>query len=98
MKWLGRRQSDNFERRGSGGKGFALGGIGTVIAVIIALIMGKNPLQIFNEVTQGASTEQTTPSNGPATEAEQFSRVVFADTEDVWNKIFADMGEDYKEP
>lgn len=98
MKWMGRRQSDNFEKRGSGGKGIALGGIGTVIAIIIALIMGKNPLQILNEVGQGTNTEQTTTTNGPATEAEQFSRVVFADTEDVWNKIFAEMGQEYKEP
>lgn len=96
---MGRRQSDNFERRGSSGKGIALGGIGTVIAIIIAIIMGKNPLQILNEVGQGASTEQTTTTEGgPATEAEQFSRVVFADTEDVWNKIFSEMGQDYKEP
>ena len=38
MKWLGRRQSDNFET-GGGGKGLAIGGIGTVIAVIIGLII-----------------------------------------------------------
>ena len=50
MKWKGRSGSDNVEDRRSGGKGFALGGIGTIIVVIIALLMGKNPMQMINQV------------------------------------------------
>jgi len=99
MKWLGRRQSDNFET-GGGGKGFAIGGIGTVIVVIIGLIMGKSPAELLNQVQNATQTEQTNtnPDEANLSEAEQFTRVVLADTEDVWNQLFKEMGINYKEP
>jgi predicted metalloprotease len=98
MKWIGRRQSDNFENRGKGGKGFALGGIGTIIVVVIALLMGKNPMQLLDQVGSSVGTEQSVSSNEPQSEAEAFTRVVQADTEDVWNKIFSEMNMTYQEP
>lgn len=98
MKWIGRRQSDNFENRGKGGKGFALGGIGTIIVVIIALLMGKNPMQLLDQVGSSVSTEQSVTPEGQQSEAEAFTRVVQADTEDVWNKIFNEMDMTYQEP
>ena len=66
MQWRGRRESGNVEdMRGSGGgrRGLALGGVGTIVVVIIGLIMGKNPLELLQVVTQnaGAPTEQTEP-------------------------------------
>lgn len=99
MKWLGRRQSGNFET-GGGGKGLAIGGIGTVVAVIIGLIMGKSPAELLNQVQNATQTEQTNtnPDQANLSEAEQFTRVVLADTEDVWNQLFENMGEQYKEP
>ena len=98
MKWIGRRQSDNFENRGKGGKGFALGGIGTIVVVLIALLMGKNPMQLLDQVGGSIGTEQGVSSNEPQSEAEVFTRVVQADTEDVWNKIFNEMNMTYQEP
>ena len=98
MKWIGRRQSDNFENRGKGGKGFALGGIGTIVVVLIALLMGKNPMQLLDQVGGSIGTEQGVSSSEPQSEAEAFTRVVQADTEDVWNKIFNEMNMTYQEP
>ena len=101
MKWLGRRQSGNFETGGGGGgKGLAIGGIGTVIVVIIGLIMGKSPAELLNQVQNAAQTEQTNtnPDEANLSEAEKFTAVVLADTEDVWNQLFETMGEQYKEP
>ena len=51
MRWEGRRESDNVEdRRSLGGKGIAMGGIGgTIIIVVIALLLGKDPLQMLQQ-------------------------------------------------
>ncbi len=99
MKWLGRRESSNVEFGGGGNGGkFALGGIGTIVVVIIGLIMGKNPIELINQVSQsGAQTEQTTGID-PQTEASKFTKVVLADTEDIWTKIFAENNMQYVQP
>ncbi len=97
MKWQGRRQSDNFERRGPG-KGIAIGGIGTVVIIILGLLFGKDPSQLLNAIQDQSADTQTEVSSGPQSEAEAFTRVVQADTEDVWNKIFRNHGEKYLEP
>lgn len=101
MQWRGRRESGNVEdRRGMGGGGLAIGGgIGTVVIVIIALIMGRNPLELLQTVNQGqpAPTEQYTPSAAEE-EAASFVKVVLADNEDVWHKIFEENGATYQEP
>lgn len=105
MQWRGRRESSNVEdMRGSGGgrKGFALGGLGTILVIVIALVMGKNPLQLLQVVgglTGGAPTEQTQVPNQQADDdAASFVKVVLADNEDVWHKIFEQEGMQYKEP
>lgn len=98
MKWLGRRESSNVEFGGGGGK-FALGGIGAIIAVIVGLIMGKNPMDLISELTQGGSqTEQVQSGVDPQSEASKFTKVVLADTEDIWTQIFKENGMVYKQP
>lgn len=101
MQWRGRRESGNVEdRRGLGGKGIAVGGIGTVVVVIIALIMGKNPMDLLQSVNQGqpAATEQVAEPSAAEQEAASFVKVVLADNEDVWHKLFEENGATYAEP
>ena len=97
MLWKGRRQSGNVQDvRGMGRGGLVLGGgLGTIVVVVLALLFGKNPMEVLQSTDPNATTQQTAPIND---EASQFVRVVLADNEDVWNKIFADMGKDYPEP
>ncbi|MBS1613964.1 MAG: neutral zinc metallopeptidase [Bacteroidetes bacterium] len=100
MQWRGRRESGNVEdKRGMGGKGIAVGGVGTIVVIIIALIMGKNPADLMQAVNQGqpAPTEQHVPSAAEE-EAASFVKVVLADNEDVWHKIFEENGATYQEP
>ena len=97
MKWQGRRQSDNFEKRGKG-TGMAIGGIGTVVIIILGLLFGKDPSQLLGSLQDQSAVNQTENTDGPQSEAEAFTRVVQADTEDVWNKIFKDYGKTYTEP
>jgi predicted metalloprotease len=107
MQWLGRRESDNVEddRGGGGGGGggrFALGGgIVSIIALAIYYFTGVDTSQLLNQVASNgpAQTEQRAKDpNAPKDEASQFVGVVLADTEDIWTKIFNDMGKTYEKP
>jgi len=104
MQWRGRRESGNVEDMrggGFGGRGIALGGIGTVIVVVIGLLLGQNPLDLLQAVNQGQpQQEQTQPvaSSAEEDEAAQFVKVVLADNEDVWHKLFDEQGMQYQEP
>jgi predicted metalloprotease len=51
----------------------------------------------FSENTQQETTENVTISAEEA-EMTEFVSVVLADTEDVWNKLFQEMGGSYREP
>lgn len=102
MKWRGRQQSRNVEdRRGMrpGGK-TSLGCGGLIIVIILALVFDQNPLQLLENVTQVAPQESSTTYTPSAEEDElaAFVKVVLADTEVVWNTIFAQNGSNYREP
>lgn len=101
MRWQGRRQSSNVEdRRGMSGGRIAFGGGigGILIVVILSLLLGKNPLQLLQNMDTGVSTEQTTPGTQTNDQEADFAKVVLADTEDVWGRLFAQMGKHYQPP
>lgn len=106
MKWIGRRQSDNIEdRRGMSGGGKAIVG-GGGIAIVFFLIKMFFPESaqfvdtIQNQVQQNPAEQTTTNSSltPEQKQIDQFVSIVFADTEDVWHKIFQENGMTYKEP
>lgn len=80
--------------------GAGLGIVGTIIVVVIALILGKDPQQLLNEVGGGQPmTERSANTGTPDDELGQFVSVVLKDTEDVWNKIFREqLNAQYQEP
>ena len=100
MLWQGRRESDNVEdRRGmSGGGMLAGGGIGTIIIGIIYFLLGGNPSDITNQVAQPQQTQSTLPRSPEEEKLASFTRVILADTEDVWGAIFKENGQTYKQP
>lgn len=80
-------------------------GIGGVIVVaLITWMMGGNPLDALQMVTQSQMANVTTQtSNGQEfTEEEEelakFSRQILAGTEDVWKEVFKEMGREYEPP
>ena len=103
MLWKGQRQSDNVEdRRGMSGAGMAIGGgLGGIVVLVIALLLGADPRQLL-EQTRGVdpSTGTTTsrPTNPQEDELKQFSATVLASTEDVWADIFRQQGRTYSKP
>lgn len=104
MNLNGRRESSNISDRRGGGGGKKVGaGIGAVIiAAIIAWISGGNPLDVLMSNTGSfTSTQESSQTYTPTEEEEElarFSRQILAGTEDVWTKLFADMGKEYEAP
>ncbi|MCX7552311.1 zinc metallopeptidase [Marinicella sp. S1101] len=108
MRWKGNRRSTRIEdRRGRGGvvKGGAkLSGGMIVLALIYAVVTGQNPLTLLGGMMQqtGGSSQQKVqiPKQRSAAEQEQaeFSSVIFASTEDIWNQIFSHSNQQYQAP
>lgn len=103
MKWqLGRRSSNVEDRRGMGAVGVGGLGLGGLLIVgVVAMLMGKNPLEVMGQVaSQQAATEQPAqPGAAPANdEASQLASTVLASTEDVWGQVFKKSGSQYPAP
>ena len=104
MRWRGGRRSSNIEdRRGSRAKtGILGGGIGTIVLILVAMYFGVDPTFLI----QGMQQANVPSSAGKQPSAEDLKddpladmiSVVVADTEDVWNEIFAEQGRSYREP
>src|SRR6476469_1393464 len=105
MQWQGERESENVEdRRGMGGGTMvAGGGIGTIVVVLlISAVFGVNPLQLLQQLPQGAPGGNAVVQPGqnlPGQEQlEKFVKVVLGETEDVWTEQFQKMGRQYRDP
>lgn len=111
MRWEGGRESDNVEdRRGMpGGPVLITGGLGTLAIILIALFLGIDPQALLGPGGPlapgpgGPGVQAPGPGGAGAPEGvddelKKFVSVVLADTEDVWSKLFQDMGRSYREP
>ncbi|GET45828.1 KPN_02809 family neutral zinc metallopeptidase [Capnocytophaga felis] len=108
MKWEGRRQSKNVEDRrgmGAGKKIIAGGGVLGIIIVLLQLFggeTGQNIAPILEQFNKGQQVEQTSQVVELTEEQKkigEFAATVLADTEDVWDRIFAENGlGTYKKP
>ena len=103
MRWRGERQSENIEdRRGMSRGGIAIGGgLGSIVILIIALLLGADPRQLLEQgpaEDPASGTETSRPTNPEEEELKQFTRVVLASTEDVWTDIFRQAGGNYRLP
>jgi len=103
MKWMGRRESSNVDdRRGMSGGAIAGGGgiAGIVIYLLYTFLSGGSvdTSEITRQVQPGASQTLTAEQQAADEQRAKFVKVVLADTEDVWNKLFSENGSKYKEP
>jgi predicted metalloprotease len=103
MKWEGRRESTNVDdRRGMSTGGMVAGGgiVGVVIWLLVAFL-GGDTSQIPSPLEQvpAGTAQPMSPAEQQADDARaSFVKVVLADTEDVWGKIFAENGQRYPAP
>ena len=107
MRLNGRRESSNVDdRRGmSGGTVAGLGIGGIVMIALFTFLGGGNLGDVINNVGQQMAQSQnvsTKDGEREFTEEEQalakFSSQVLAGTEDVWTKVFKQMGREYVPP
>jgi uncharacterized protein len=105
MQWKGRRQSDNVEdRRGVSGAGKTIigGGVIGIIILLVNLFGGENAKMLTPVLEQ--MNNQTQSSGEPVELSEKdkemgaFVSTVFADTEDIWTKIFQENNLEYELP
>lgn len=102
MRWREGRQSTNIEdRRGLGRGGIAIGGLGGIVVLILALLFGADPRQLLEQLPSenaGPASGSSRSTNPEEEELRQFTSAVLGDTEDVWNQIFQQMRSQYREP
>jgi uncharacterized protein len=102
MLWRNRRESGNVEDlRGFSGGGLAVGGgLGTVVILVLALLFGVDPRALLEQVPSQSpnQTQSARQVNPEEEEQKKFVSVVLADTEDVWNQIFRQYNQQYREP
>ena len=107
MRLNGRRESNNVDdRRGmTGGTVAGLGIGGIVIIALMTFLGGGNIGDVINNVGQQMAQSQnvsTKDGEREFTEEEQalakFSSQILAGTEDVWTKVFKQMGREYVPP
>jgi predicted metalloprotease len=103
MKWMGRRESSNVDdRRGLSGGALAGGGgiAGVVIYLLYTFLSGGSvdTTEIARQVQPGANQTLTAEQQAADDQRAKFVKVVLADTEDVWNKLFSESGSKYTEP
>ena len=91
MRWEESGESENVEDQRRLPVGMALGGAGTVIAVVIALLLGKNPLALLQQAQNQAPPPGVhAPRQESPEEARKVSFVkhVLFQTEQVWGDLF----------
>lgn len=104
MKWQGGRRGGNVEdRRGmSGGKKIAFGGVGGIIILLIGLFMGGDPGQLLQQMQGAGEVSTTTQGEYQSTPEEDrlldFAEVVLTSTDEVWNHLFQQAGQQYQKP
>lgn len=103
MKLDGRRVSSNVDDRRGSSRAMKAGGLGLggiIIIGLIAWLMGGDPAEVVDQVSNmTTNTQQTEYIPSPEEEAlATFSAQILASTEDVWSEIFRQNGHTYTPP
>jgi uncharacterized protein len=89
MRWEGRRQSENVEdRRGIGGPVLVGGGLITLLLMLAMMFLGFDPQMVAQIAPDLAGPQQQAPAKPINDEMTKMVKVVLADNEDVWGRLF----------
>ena len=100
MKWTNDRADNVDDRRGtsSGGGMLVGGGLGTLIIAAIVFFLGGDPSAVLSGgVSNSTPTEQRQISNEEL-QIREFVRMLSAENNQTWEKIFAEIGMKYRQP
>lgn len=101
MLWKGRSESTNVDdRRGiTGGHVVAGGGVIGVLFLLAKVFFGNGDVNDLQQALPQAQQQHMSPAQKAAEdERASFVKVVFKDTEDVWDEIFSQQGKKYQKP
>ena len=75
-------------------------GVGGIVIALIAYFLGFDPRMVTDVAEQVVAPQQTSeaPRGAPSDEMGQFVSKVLGSTEDVWTRIFAKSGSEYRPP
>ena len=89
MRWEGRRQSENVEdRRGVGAPVLVGGGLITLLLMVAMMFLGFDPQMVAQIAPEIAGPQQQAPAKPIDDEMTKMVKVVLADNEDVWGRLF----------
>lgn len=101
----GRRSTNVEDRRGAGVRTGAVGGgIGIIVILGLALLLGADPSAVLSSVLEEGGSYYGDTGTGTYTQSAEeadladFVSVVLADTEDTWDVIFTGNGMEYVRP
>jgi predicted metalloprotease len=100
VRWGGGRRSTNVEDRRGMSPGPAVGGIGTVVLLLLAWYFGVDPTPLLQQMQTNDVPQQQTGTAPDLTKdpLADFVSVVLADTEDTWRDVFGELGGQYEDP
>jgi len=105
MKWEEGEESENLEdRRGSGPRPVAIGGVGVLVVLLVGYFLGVSPQQLMQlldgtGMNQGSSQVDQGSGSAPVDDrARQFSAKILRFTEKVWTQKFQEAGKTYTPP
>lgn len=101
MLWKGRSESTNVDDRrglGGGGKLVAGGGILGVIFLVANILLGDGDVSDLQQLQQPQTQEMSAEQKAREDERASFVKVVFKDTEDVWDELYRQQGQVYEKP
>jgi len=103
MRWQDEPRSENIEdRRGIKPAGIAIGGIGTLIIVLLATFLGADPRQVLNLIQQqnpqAAPPQRGAPAAPGDDKSRDFVSAILGNSEIVWTDLFRRSGRQYQKP
>ncbi|MEX0893223.1 MAG: neutral zinc metallopeptidase [Gemmatimonadota bacterium] len=97
VKWRSARRSGRVEdRRGMGARGLVGGGIGTLVVIVGALLLGVDPRPLLEGEGGAPPTQQEIVPGSPEDSAGAFVDAILGDTEQTWTALFASSGNRYE--
>ena len=100
MLWKGRSESTNVDdRRGiTGGHVVAGGGVIGVLFLLAKVFFGNGNVNDLQQALPQQQQQMSAEQKAAEDERASFVKVVFKDTEDVWDEIFSQQGKKYQKP
>src|SRR5262245_20320708 len=104
MRWQDMKRSTRVDdRRGQGGFGMGGlrgglpigGGFGIIAVLVIAALLGINPLALLGGGDARPPSEGTPPANHTGRD---FVSDILGSTEETWGKLFQESGQNYPQP